>query len=90
MVLWSVIVACTYNLEDLNQVRQIDRKAQRTIQVGLKYSRDKLPSSDHYNLPLNGILELDSIQTSHLLEWDPHNYQKNFLRKVHQLYRNRS
>ena len=78
MVLWSVILACTYNLEDLNQVRHIDHKAQRTIQVGLKYSRDKLPSSDHYNLPLNGILELDSTQASHLLEWDPHSYQKNF------------
>ena len=43
MVLWSVIVACTYNLEDLNQVRKIDHKAQRTIQVGLKYLEINCP-----------------------------------------------
>ncbi len=79
MVLWSVILACTYNLEDLNKVQHIDRKAQRTIQAGLKYSRDRLSSSDHYNLPLNGIVELDSTQASHLLDWDPHSYQKNYL-----------
>ena len=78
-MIFGLVLGCTYSLEELNQVQKIDRRAERTIQAGLKYSRDKLHSSNHFNLPLNGILELDPEQASYLAEWDPHSYQTNYL-----------
>ena len=79
IVIFGLMLGCTYSLEELNQVQKIDRRAERTIQAGLKYSRDKLHSSNHFNLPLNGILDLEPEQASYLAEWDPHGYQTNYL-----------